>query len=171
VLRQNLVFARLAEFNCRLRGVLGLWRDCPHPAAEPQKEATMAHHWRRTEIRATATISVLTGFVLPLMTGCGGGCAYTLRRLDHKLSRWMPEAYDGTHALLRVLLASMLGGLLGALCTGDELVQLSGYTLSLAAMAFFVGFSVEAVFSTIEALVDGVAGRLRAQPAQNGGRA
>lgn len=162
--RQHLVFVRLAEFNCLLRGIVTRWAYCPNQWAEPPTQASMADHWRRTEIRTTATISVLTGFVLPLLMGCVGGCAYALRRLDQKLSRWMLEAYDGTHALLRVLLASMLGGLLGVLWTGDEMVQLSGYTLSLAALAFFVGFSVEVVFSTIEALVDGVSARMRAPP-------
>lgn len=58
----------------------------------------------------------------------------------------------------------MLGGLLGVVFTGDGKVELGGYTLSLAAAAFFVGYSLEVVFSLIETMVDGVAGKLRAAP-------
>jgi hypothetical protein len=132
----------------------------------------MPRHWERTEIRTAGAISVLTGFVLPLLLGCVGGCAYALRRLDQKLSDWTLEFHDGSHAMLRILLATMLGGLLGVLWTGNEQVQMGGFTLSLAAAAFFVGFSLEVVFTVIEAMVDGVAGKLRAQataPARQGG--
>jgi hypothetical protein len=71
---------------------------------------------------------------------------------------------DGWHAVLRVLLATMLGGLLGVVWSGDAPVQLGGFALTLAAAAFFVGFALEAVFTVIEAMVEGVAGRLRTPP-------
>jgi hypothetical protein len=182
-LREELTFQRLAAWNHRTHWlVLGSlvdtacrWiygaADCSAlPAATD--DAKMARHWERTEIRTAGAISVLTGFLLPLLLGCVGGCAYALRRLDQKLSDWTLEFHDGSHAMLRILLATMLGGLLGVLWTGNEQVQMGGFTLSLAAAAFFVGFSLEVVFTVIEAMVDGVAGKLRAQataPARQGG--
>ena len=45
-----------------------------------------------------------------------------------------------------------------------QAVQLEGVSLSLGALAFFVGFSVEIVFSSIDALVRAVAGRVAARP-------
>jgi hypothetical protein len=138
------------------------------PFDPPQKhllgDLTAEEHWRRTELRTASSVSLLTGFVLPLLLGCVGGCAYALRRLDQKLSEWTLELRDGSHSLLRVLLATMLGGLLGVVWSGDEPVRLEGFTLSLAAAAFFVGFSLEVVFTVIEAMVEGVAGKLRASP-------
>jgi hypothetical protein len=182
-LREELTFLRLAAWNHRthilvLGGVFDAICRWIHgrsacstlPAASDDDK--MPRHWERTEIRTAGAISVLTGFVLPLLLGCVGGCAYALRRLDQKLSDWTLEFHDGSHAMLRILLATMLGGLLGVLWTGNELVQMGGFTLSLAAAAFFVGFSLEVVFTVIEAMVDGVAGKLRAQataPARQGG--
>lgn len=182
-LRENIVFLRLASWNCRtywiyrivtLNGLLdpdigdgpcGTVPFVPHrTTAQSDEAAKMEQHWQRTEIRTAGAISVLTGFILPLLLGCVGGCAYALRRLDQRLSDWVLEVQDGSHSFMRVLLATMLGGLLGVLWTGNEQVQLSGFTLSVAALAFFVGFSLEVVFTVIEAMVDGVAGKLRASP-------
>jgi hypothetical protein len=170
LLREDLVFMRLADWNCRTSNVPTPWRmvwpaegaeRCGTPAV-PLPDTVRPEWWQRTEVRAAASISVLTGFVLPLLLGCVGGCAYALRRLDQKLSDWTLEVRDGSHSLLRVLLATMLGGLLGVVWSGDQPVQLGGFALTLAAAAFFVGFALEVVFTVIEAMVDGVAGKLRA---------
>lgn len=169
-LREALVFLRLEAWNCRTYRFFTPWRlygeGCGlPPGVPPALEAPLNDkHWARTEIRTGASISVLTGFVLPLLLGSIGGCAYVLRRLDQKLSDYTLEVRDGWHAVLRVLLATMLGGLLGVVWSGEQPVQLGGFALSLAATAFFVGFALEAVFTVIEAMVDGVAGKLRAPP-------
>jgi hypothetical protein len=177
-LREALVFQRISAWNCRTHAVLSFGGladrlagvepvPCgalPEAARKPMNSD--GSDWRRTEIRTAGAISVLTGFVLPLLLGCVGGCAYALRRLDQKLSDWTLEVKDGSHSLLRVLLATMLGGLLGVVWSGEQPVQLGGFALTLAAAAFFVGFALEVVFSVIEAMVDGVAGKLRTpQPA------
>ena len=188
VLRSELIFFRLSAWNCRtyraysfwgLRTWLmrrwdqWLWNTPPPESPErtlcgqlppppPAHNSEALGHWQRTEIRTSGAISVLTGFVLPLLLACIGGCAYALRRLDQKLSQWALEFNDGSHSWLRVLLATMLGGLLGVIWTSDAPVNLGGFTLSLAAAAFFLGYSLEVVFSMIEAMVDGVAGKLRA---------
>jgi len=104
--------------------------------------------------------------VLPLLLGFIGGCAFVIRRITERTGNWMLDYQDGAQSLVRVLLAMMLGGLLGVVWTGGETVSLGSMTLSLAAAAFFVGFSLEVVFSMIEAMVAGVADKLRAQVAQ-----
>jgi hypothetical protein len=106
--------------------------------------------------------AVVGGFVLPMMLGCLGGCAYALRRLDGKLTNWTLEPQDGKHALVRVGLAALLGGLVGVIWTTDQNVSLGGFTLSLAAVAFFIGFSVEGVFKLIETLIGSVTSSLQA---------
>jgi hypothetical protein len=103
----------------------------------------------------------MTGFVLPLMLGFLGGYAYALRQHDLKLAAWTLEPQDGVHTWARVLLAALLGGLVGVIWTSDAPVSLGGFTLSLAAVAFFVGFSVEAVFRLIQTLIEGVVSTIR----------
>jgi hypothetical protein len=172
--RQAVVFLRLAAWNCRTHRIVTLWgvigaasadgNSCGSIPTGHEDKIVTVRDWHRTEIRTAGSISVLTGFVLPLLLGCVGGCAYALRRLDQKLSEWTLEVRDGSHSLLRVLLATMLGGLLGVVWSGDQPVQLGGFALTLASAAFFVGFALEVVFTVIEAMVDGVAGKLRAPP-------
>jgi hypothetical protein len=164
VLRNRLVVMRLTRWN-RLSCGLPLLDPCVAPdGAEEMYGVPLQQHLDRTEMRTAAVISTLTGFVLPLVMGFIGGAAYVLRRLDTKLSENTLEVRDGWHAVLRVLLATMLGGLLGVVWSGDAPVQLGGFALTLAAAAFFVGFALEAVFTVIEAMVEGVAGRLRTPP-------
>jgi hypothetical protein len=164
VLRNRLVVMRLTRWN-RLSCGLPLLDPCVAPEGEEKMYGvTLQQHLDRTEMRTAAVISTLTGFVLPLIMGFIGGAAYVLRRLDHKLSENTLEVRDGWHAVLRVLLATMLGGLLGVVWSGDAPVQLGGFALTLAAAAFFVGFALEAVFTVVEAMVEGVAGRLRDPP-------
>lgn len=166
--REALVFLRLQDWNCRTQRFVPLWRFAGNSCADtevpplPAGSPVGAHDWNRTEMRTGGIIAVLSGFVLPLLMGSIGGCAYVLRRLDQRLSDHTLEIRDGWHSVLRVLLATVLGGLLGAVWSGDHPVTVADLTLSLAAVAFFVGFALEAVFTLIEAMVDGVAGRLRA---------
>jgi hypothetical protein len=76
-----------------------------------------------------------------------------LRQLDRKVTDSTLQPHDGGHALTRVALAALLGGLSGVVWTSDSGVTLGGITLSLAAVAFFIGFSVEGVFKAIETLI------------------
>lgn len=117
--------------------------------------------WQSTEIRTGLSLAALTGFVLPLLLGFLGACAFVYRHFDAKIRDWTLEARDGWHALLRVLLGGILGGLLGVIWTNGEPVQLQGFALSLAAVAFFVGFAVEVVFRTLDTMVQAVADKLR----------
>lgn len=183
-LRQKLVFRRIREWNCETDFVL-LRGGCKAPASTKGDAAFggnnaetplafeaapvngddgMIEAWRGTELRTYAVISNLTGFLLPTLLGCIGGCAYVLRRLDRKLASFTLDDNDGMHAILRVLLATMLGGLLGVVWSADRNIEIGGYTLTLAAVAFFVGFALEVVFSTIESLVEGVASKVRSGP-------
>jgi hypothetical protein len=67
---------------------------------------------------------------------------------------------------VRVGLAAVLGGLAGVMWTGGEPVAVAGLSLSVAAVAFFVGYSVEPVFRLIETVViDGLIAKMTGQPA------
>jgi len=160
-LREQIIYLRLQEWNCQSdRWRSGFMHGCAD-LPDAASGIVTNEHWHRTELRTAAVISGLTGFVLPMALGCIGGCAYVLRRLDRKLAAFTLDENDGMHAILRVLLATMLGGLLGVVWSADQQVEVGGFNLSLAAMAFFVGFALEVVFSTIESLVEGVASKVR----------
>jgi hypothetical protein len=60
---------------------------------------------------------------------------------------------DGLHGTLRILLGTILGGLLGVVWTNGQPIKLEGVALSLSALAFFVGYSVEVVFQTLDNVV------------------
>jgi len=169
--RLGLLYAGLADWNCRsyqmfavlatpyrlAQAVFGVGQEgsgpaCGAPTGGLPPEVGM-DAWRSHETRVTIASSVVAGFLLPLVLGCLGGCAYAMRRNDQKLSGWTLEPQDGRHALVRVALAAVLGGLLGVVWTGGEALSVGGFSLSLGAAAFFIGFAVEPVFKLIETVV------------------
>lgn len=169
--RLAMIYTGLADWNCfshklfsfylveqAIGQTTGLWlgRDhsdaCGTPTTPLPPEINLTS-WRSHETWVTATSAVVAGFILPLLLGCLGGCTYVLRQLDRKVTASMLQPHDGGHALTRVALAALLGGLSGVVWTADSSVTLGGITLSLAAVAFFIGFSVEGVFKAIETLI------------------
>lgn len=177
-LREDLVYARLATWNARNEmllpqhwfRVVRQWIESllgyPAPAIPGGPEiawpATISvSAWQQTELRTNSNIAVLSGYVLPMLLGCIGGCVHALRRVNDKLANWTLEELDAPYSVLRVLLATTLGGLLGLIWNADAPVQVGGLSLSLAAVAFFIGFSLEVVFDVIDAMVRGASDKLR----------
>lgn len=169
--RVAMIYTGLADWNCfshkmfsfylieRLIGrTTGLWLGsdyshacgAPLTSLPPEIDETS---WRSHETWVATTSAVVAGFILPLLLGCLGGCTYVLRQLDRKVTDSTLQPHDGGHALTRVALAALLGGLSGVIWTSDSSITLGGITLSLAAVAFFIGFSVEGVFKAIETLI------------------
>lgn len=173
-LREALVYASLTEWNCamfRLRPAtwLGGGRDPAVPAAEqpclrppfaPTPPAS-AEHWQRTELRTAANITMLSGYVLPVLLGMLGGCVYVLRRMSYKVDTWTLAAKDGTAGLVRIMLAGACGGLLGLIFGTEAAVALGGFSLSLAAWAFFLGYALETVLQLLDTVVRAVVERLQ----------
>jgi hypothetical protein len=184
--RMALLYSNLAEWNCRSHRALSAMQvpydlfyrllrlgtvlpdrleACDTPQVGLPAEISLGV-WRSHETSVTITTAVVGGFLLPLLLGSLGGCAYAMRRIDQKLSSWTLEPQDGRHAVVRVGLAAVLGGLAGVMWTGGEPVAVAGLSLSVAAVAFFVGYSVEPVFRLIETVViDGLIAKMSGQPA------
>lgn len=116
--------------------------------------------WQSTELRTSTMMTALTGFVLPMLLGLLGACVYVYREIDGQVEASTLEAREGVHGTLRMLLGAILGGLLGAIWTNGQPIQLEGASLSLGAVAFFVGFGVEVVFRLVDTLVRAVADRI-----------
>jgi hypothetical protein len=109
--------------------------------------------WQSSELRASAVMAGFTGFVLPMLLGLLGAFTYVYRDLDRRVRTATLVPGDGLHGTLRMLLGTILGGLLGVLWTNGQPIQLEGVTLSLAALAFFVGYSVEVVFQLLDSII------------------
>lgn len=166
--RQNLIFERIAAWNATYcYELIAKWMPgCTHRPFDWIAEGSREYdnHWRRTEIRTIGTMSVISGFILPLLLGCLGGSVYALRDLHQRLGEWTLDVRDHRRALLRIGLATILGGLMGAVFGSDQSIHVGNISLSLAAAAFFIGYSVEVVFTMIERMVDGALQTVRAAP-------
>ena len=117
--------------------------------------------WDASELRASAVMASFTGFVLPMLLGLLGAFTYVYRDLDRRVRTATLMPGDGLHGTLRILLGTILGGLLGVLWTNGQPIQLEGVTLSLTALAFFVGYSVEVVFQTLDTVIGKVASAIQ----------
>ena len=171
--RFRLTYAELADWSCLPVDALHQFYIFSTPPSDLAKRcgpqpgglsAADLQAWMSHDARVSAAYAVLSGFVLPMLLGFLGGCAYAFRRLDKKLATWTLEPQDGKHAVVRVCLAAMLGGLVGVVWSPDQSVSLGGFTLSLVALAFFVGFSVEVVFQLLQTVIEAVASSLRTPP-------
>lgn len=129
------------------------------PATDPTGGLSQSQ-WETSELRTSVMMAALTGFVMPMLLGLLGACVYVYREIDQQIRTYTLEARQSVHGTLRMLLGAILGGMLGAIWTNGQAVQLEGVSLSLGALAFFVGFSVEIVFSVVDSLVRTVAGRV-----------
>ncbi len=117
--------------------------------------------WETTPLRTSALLTLLTGTVLPPLLGTLGSCTYVYRRLTNQIHSFTLERAEGLQVILRIILGSILGGLLGVIWTDGRPIHLEGMDLSLTALAFFVGFAVETVFTIIDRTIAAVGTRVR----------
>jgi hypothetical protein len=117
--------------------------------------------WKSTDLRTLIFLAGLTGFVMPMLLGLLGACVYVVREINRQIQTSTLEAQESIQGTRRMLLGAILGGLVGVIWTADQPVRLEGLSLSLGALAFFVGFSVEIVFRLADNLVQSVADRIR----------
>ena len=96
-----------------------------------------------------------------MLLGLLGAFTYVYRDMDRRVRTSTLRPGDGAHGTLRMLLGTILGGLLGVIWTNGQPIEFEGVALSLAALAFFVGYSVEVVFQIMEILVTKVVGQLQ----------
>jgi hypothetical protein len=142
----------------RLAGLLPIrWLGARQPLPTGLTEA----RWDASELRASAVLAGFTGFVLPMLLGLLGAFTYVYRDLDRRVRAETLAPGDGLHGTLRMLLGTILGGLLGVLWTNGQPIKLEGVTLSLTALAFFVGYSVEVVFQILDTIIGKVASAIQ----------
>jgi hypothetical protein len=154
-MRRTIVMQELALWNGRterlgyISPIRWFGRTMPPPGV-PETA------WDAAPLRTSALLTVLTGAVLPAILGTLGSCAYVYRRLTEQIRSFTLERPEGLELFFRIILGSILGGLLGVVWTNGQPIHLEGVDLSLAALAFFVGFAVETVFSILDRAIASV---------------
>jgi len=104
----------------------------------------------------TALLSALAVYYLPVIFGVLGGTVYAVRRLNQKIVASELHPRDWRHALLRIFMAFLIGGCIG-LFFQPEGTKFEGpngtISLSIAALAFLAGYSVEVVFRFFDLVI------------------
>ncbi|WP_439576219.1 hypothetical protein [Elioraea sp.] len=103
-----------------------------------------------------ALLNALGVYYLPVLFGVLGGAVYAVRRLNQKIISSELHPRDWRHALFRIFMAFLLGGCIG-LFFSPEGTKVDGpngeIALSIAALAFLAGYSVEVVFRFFDMLI------------------
>jgi hypothetical protein len=123
--------------------------------------------WQSADSRTEEMMAGLTGVILPMLLGLLGAGAYVFRDLDRQLRTWTLHRGSAAHGALLLLLGLMLGGFLGVYWNKSA-PQVEGVALTLAALAFFVGFGIEIVFQTLDIVITRLANRIASVPNSTG---
>jgi hypothetical protein len=103
-----------------------------------------------------ALLNALGVYYLPVLFGLLGGAVYAVRRLNQKIIGSELHPRDWRHALFRIFMAFLLGGCIG-LFFSPEGTKVNGpngeIALSIAALAFLAGYSVEVVFRFFDMVI------------------
>jgi len=117
---------------------------------------------------ATAFVSVMGNYLLPILYGILGSMAFVLRRFHNKLGSFLLTPRDRSANEIRWVLGALIGSSIGLVYSSSAVAQASGIlgaaaTLSTSALAFLAGYGVEGVFKALDTLivhvfrVDGIA--------------
>jgi hypothetical protein len=121
----------------------------------PVPDATQHVSYTSEQVGA-ALLSALGVYYLPVMFGVLGGAVYAVRRLNQKIISSELHPRDWRHALFRIFMAFLLGGCIGLFFSpeGTTVNAANGkVTLSIAAISFLAGYSVEVVFRFFDAVI------------------
>jgi hypothetical protein len=124
-----------------------------------------AYHYRYLiEEHARILLSVLSIYILPLIFGLLGACVFIVRDLNERIREATLTRNVLTRVMIRRQLGMIFGGLVGLLFSPDTVYGATG--LSLVAVAFVAGYSVETTVGLMQTFVDHLARTLGAQMTQ-----
>jgi hypothetical protein len=116
---------------------------------------------KRTAQWATAALTVLGNYIMPILYGLLGSAAFVLRRYYDRLAANVLSPRDLRANSIRLGLGVLMGGCIGLVYSGSAAAQTTGIlgaaaTLSTAAIAFLAGYGVEGVFKALDCLISQV---------------
>lgn len=115
-------------------------------------------HQKQAEDWATALMTVLSNYLMPVLYGVLGSIAFVLRRHHDRLAAHLLSPRDLRANSIRLVLGILIGGCIGLIYSASATAQATGVlgaaaTLSTAAIAFLAGYGVEGVFRVLDALI------------------
>ncbi len=111
---------------------------------------------------ATTAVGVIGNYLLPVFYGAVGSIAFVLRQFNQRLADRCLTPRDRRANHIRIVLGTMTGACIGLFVNNSaapsQTTGLGGaaVTLSASAIAFLAGYGVEAVFKTLDALLNHV---------------
>ncbi|WP_089940649.1 hypothetical protein [Candidatus Entotheonella palauensis] len=99
------------------------------------------------------TLEALSSFVLPLLYGLLGACAYVLRTLTVEIRTYTYRHQSDVRFRLRLYLG-VLAGFAVAWFVNTDTAPTLAESITPLALAFLAGYSVELVFAAMDALID-----------------
>jgi hypothetical protein len=109
---------------------------------------------------ATASVSVIGNYLLPVLYGYLGSLGFVLRRFNDKLAAGLLAPRDLRGSQIRLLLGALTGACIGlfinnplgtAQATG---ITATAVTLSASAISFLAGYGVEGVFNAFDSAIN-----------------
>jgi hypothetical protein len=111
---------------------------------------------------AKSTLQSMASYVLPLLYGLVGACAYVLRAISRDMRDVVFFAGSPVHYRLRLLLGALSGIAIGWFFTPEQLPSgLAG--IQPLALAFLAGYSVELLFAAMDRFISAFSGESRPQ--------
>ena len=99
------------------------------------------------------TLEALSVFLLPLLYGLLGACAYVLRSLTVEIRTYTYRNQSDIRFRLRLYLGA-LSGFAVAWFVNSKTAPTLAESITPLALAFLAGYSVEIVFAAMDALID-----------------
>jgi|HubBroStandDraft_1064217.scaffolds.fasta_scaffold55782_2 hypothetical protein len=146
--RSAATYYDLARWEYPLRGV--------NPGKNLGSGAAAAQN--KTEQWATAAVTVLGNYIMPILYAFLGSLAFVLRRYYDRLAASMLSPRDRRANYIRLLLGTLIGGCIGLVYSGSGVAQTTGtlglaVTLSTSSLAFLAGYGVEGVFKALDGII------------------
>jgi hypothetical protein len=141
-----------------------------HEELKQRRDSVVAHvrswDWGSDQSEAGAVqhvavaVGVLGNYILPVLYGTLGAMGSMLRQFNRRLAERLLTPRDRRAAHIRVMLGIMTGACIGLFFNSSagpaQATGLGGaaVTLSASAVAFLAGYGVEAVFRTLDGLIN-----------------
>jgi hypothetical protein len=152
---------------------LGLWQRAPEAprggidsllvsrARSAEEERLSYEENKRNITQITYSVGfplqVINMYILPLLYGLLGACAYVLRELSEEIQRMTFSTEDVINYNLRIQLGALSGLVVGWFLIpggGQDMEQaFSVYNLGPFALAFIAGYSIELLFSAMDRFI------------------
>ena len=154
--RLNASYSVLRSWNRMWHGIFFVatagFAFAPKDNAEADKSSDIYDRYNVDFQTANFTLKALKLYLLPLLYGLLGGCAYVLRTVSQEIRNSTYSADSRVQYQLRLYLAAVAGMAIGWFLTPENTAAVFSSVPPLA-VAFLAGYSVEILFAAMDSFV------------------